>query len=166
MSETIANGDVQDGAQSLARVERFSAEDLRSIDFNSAVQLAQDTYGVAVAVVSDVLGDGFALVKTEDKGRLEGVPLLVLAYNFSEGEQGEFVTMRIVTKNDDKLIVNDGSTGLCQQMRDWDKQNGGNPRALFVPNGFRRSDYEYTDPATGRKRPATTFYLDTSAAAK
>lgn len=165
MSENTVEGAVSD-AKSLARNEKFSSDQLRGItDFNAAVALAQEVTG-GVEQASDVLGDGFALLPTDGKGTLVGVPLLILAYNFSEGDNGEFVTLRVITKDNRKLIVNDGSTGIRDQLKDYDSRSQG--RSLYVANGFRRSDYQYDDvnQKTGeiKKKNATTFYLDTSAA--
>lgn len=106
------------------------------------------------------LGNGWGVLGSKEKGRLVGVPLLVLSYQFNEGDNGEFVSAQVVT-NSERLIVNDGSTGIYQQLKDL--AENGETRAIYCKHGLRRSDYTYTDPKTKEEKEATTFYLDTSA---
>lgn len=106
------------------------------------------------------LGNGWGVLGSKEKGRLVGVPLLVLSYNMNDGDNGEFVSMQVVT-NTERLIVNDGSTGIYQQLKDLSED--GETRAIYCKHGLRRSDYTYTDPKTKEEKEATTFYLDTSA---
>jgi len=106
-------------------------------------------------------GTGFEVLDTKEKGRLVGVPFIVLDWDFHEGDNGDFVSLQVITNANEKLIINDGSTGIFKQM--WEINAAGEARAIFVKKGLRRSDYEYTDRETGAKKPATTFYLDTSA---
>lgn len=106
------------------------------------------------------LGDGWDLVPTEGKAKLVGVPMVVLDWQQNEGRTGLFTTLRIVTSDDRRLIINDGSTGIHKQLEDLSAK--GESRALVLPHGLRRSDYEYTDKNTGKTSPASTFYLDFS----
>lgn len=107
-------------------------------------------------------GSGFSVLDTKDKGRLVGVPLIILDYNFNDGDNGQFVSLSVVTNANEKLIVNDGSTGIAKQILEINAAlpEGDGNKAIFVKKGLRRSDYEYTDKETGQKKPATTFYLD------
>lgn len=113
-------------------------------------------------------GSGFTILDTKDKGRLVGVPMIILDYNFNEGDNGQFVSLMVVTNAEEKLIVNDGSSGIARQILDINSQLGESEtnKAIFVKHGLRRSDYEYeerdpkTGEKTGAKKPATTYYLD------
>ena len=144
----------------LARRETFSADQLRSVSsFAELSQLINET-GIVVTDVSSVLGDGFSVLPTDEKNTLIGVPFVILSWTFSEGDNGEFVSLRIVTRTDRKLIINDGSTGIHDQVRKM-HADGVLP-VVFVPRGLRVSEYDYEDDH-GKKKRASTFYLNTSA---
>ena len=143
------------------QVPQISESQLRDIVcFSDAISLVESVYG-AVALSSDVLGDGFTLV---EKDKLVGVPFVLVDYtvhtsktNFDENGDGlKFVTVRCVTKEDKRVAFNDGSTGVAQQLRDLAVREiyGG----IYVQNGLRASEYEVLD-AKGRKSSATTYYL-------
>jgi hypothetical protein len=106
------------------------------------------------------MGGGWAVLNKQDKNRLCGVPLLILSSTLHDGEFGEFVSLQVLT-NTERLIVNDGSTGIFQQVKD--KLTEGDLRAIYCKHGFRRSDYTFQDPKTGEDKAASTYYLDTSA---
>ena len=123
--------------------------------------------GVDLILAHETLGDGFALVK--DKNVFVGKPIMFLEWRFNEGDQGEFVSARVICQEQNgiaRYILNDGSTGIYQQLKELSESRnvyGG----LAVRNGLRRSDYTYDeiDDKTGevKQKPATTFYIDTSA---
>lgn len=142
---------------------RFDAEVLRSIENFSDVASLFDSVGAQVETADDY-GNGFELVQNENgKAALVGVPLIILGWTFGDGDYGKFVTMFIVTKDGRKLIVNDGSTGICKQLENITRQRterGVNQpqMALKVDKGFSRGDYTYV-AADGTRSPATTFRL-------
>lgn len=157
----------------------LSVESLRDItDFDAAIRALTDA-GVELRHVSDEMGDGFALV--DDKEPLVGVPFVVLSSNLSDGDYGRMVTLRIITKDGRKLIMNDGSTGLCAQAQEYEQRTGGTLAGLVVERGLRGSQFKYCTqcvkvskknatecsncgaPADCLK-PGTTYYLDTAAA--
>lgn len=143
------------------QVPQISESQLRDIVcFSDAISLVESVYG-AVALSSEVLGDGFTLV---EKDKLLDEPFVLVDYtvhtsktNFDENGEGlKFVTVRCVTKEDKRVAFNDGSTGVAQQLRDLAAREiyGG----IYVQNGLRASEYEVLD-AKGRKSSATTYYL-------
>lgn len=144
----------------------FTEEDLRAITtFDEAIALATAEHGAAV-YADEVLGDGFALLSTDGKARLVGVPLCFMEWSFYDGEfGGKFVAARVVARgpsgNVERYILNDGSTGICDQLAKFQLNKGRNGN-LIARYGLRRSDYEYTDES-GKTKPATTYYIDTSA---
>jgi hypothetical protein len=91
----------------------------------------------------------------EDKGRLVGVPLLIVKWNFHPGKGGDFVSLWILTQTGERYIVNDGSTGIKEQLQTYTAETGRNAM-LRADRGFSRSDYVH--PEHG---PSTTFYIDT-----
>lgn len=159
---------------------RFDEETLRNLtNFEDALRLAQEEFG-NVDEAGKVLGDGFALLKDDGKARLVGVPVLLLNWDFYDGDFGSrFVAVRLVTHNPDgsinKYIVNDGSTGIADTLARYTERTGRNG-GLFVRNGFRPSEYQYCEicgtavdagadddhKRAGKHRRATTYYLDTS----
>lgn len=146
-------------------VTRLTNEELRAIESTADVlQLFQDK-GAVVTDLSEVLGSGFEVVPTKHKGKLVDVGFLILEWNFTQGDKGEFVSLTVVTEDNRKLILNDGSTGIRDQIKELE-QNG-----VFAPvlvrKGLRESVYyydsaepgtKYKDDAEGREK-ATTYYL-------
>lgn len=138
----------------------FSSEELHEISsFDDALKLAAEKFGHDnIALASDVIGDGFKLLESKDQ--LIGTQILLLSWDFYMGDHGEFAAIRVVTRDGRKLVVNDGSSGIRDQLMAYEaktQRKGG----LLVEKGFRRSDYEYEDEK-GQKKPATTYYLDLS----
>lgn len=147
----------------------FDDRDLRAIeDWNSVLTLFQDREIAAEEI--GIYGTGFKVLSRAEKDRLCGVPFMLLEWRFNKGdyrredENGNaqtalFVSAMLVTKAGEKYIINDGGTGVCQQLvRVTDERRAtGHPRpqvGLFVPDGLTRSDY--TGP---NGDPATTYYL-------
>jgi hypothetical protein len=142
----------------------FSTDDLREIDtFDAALALVQSEFG-DVADATEELGDGFALVK--DKDELVGKPMILIEWSFRPGDFGTFVSIRAMVRESNgtarKVVFNDGSTGIADMLADWTKRHDGRNGGMVVPKGLRVSTYMYEDPKDGSKRPAKTFYLDTS----
>jgi hypothetical protein len=142
---------------------KYQSDELRQINsFDDAIALIQ-LQQEAIPDAKDLIGDGFELVATNDKGRLIGIPFVVLDWSFSPStdfEGREFVTVRIVTESGAKLILNDGSTGVYAQLRSITDTHEFNP-AFRVRKGLRVSEYEYENP-NGTKARARTFYLATN----
>lgn len=128
----------------------------KDFDFDAIGQELAEADGI---ISSTELGSGWAVLATTEKGRLVGVPLIVLDWTFNDGDNGEFVSARVITKPGERLVINDGSTGICQQLRELEMRE--ETRAIFCKRGLRVSEYDYTDK-DGTKRPAKTFYLDTA----
>lgn len=133
-------------------------ESLRNISsFSDAMDAA-----LAMGGVEDYndFGTGFSVV---DKASLIGQAFVILEWRFHKGDFGVFVSAAAVTEDGRKVVINDGSTGICQQLLDVTDQRetrgAPNPQAnLIVRNGIRASDYTYTDDK-GNEIPATTYYL-------
>jgi hypothetical protein len=120
-----------------------------------------DSTGIVLESMSDY-GTGFSIM---EKSKLVGVPFLILEWRFNNSDlnEGGFVSVAAVTKHDDKVIFNDGSTGILAQLRMVTEQRTERkhptPQAgLIVADGLTRSDYSYTDDK-GKTIPASTYYL-------
>ncbi len=119
--------------------------------FDEAMEMAASTFG-GVIDASEVFGDGFVLANKDD---LIGIPFVILNYTFHKGDFGDdFVVCRAVTAADQKVVITDGSTGIREQLRSFNGQNGG----IFAKRGLTKSEYVYKDDK-GKDVPAATFYI-------
>lgn len=170
---TVATRKIQESADEattelVTSVPRYSDDELLSVQsFDDALRLATQYYGEENLVRADeTIGNGFRLLA--DKDTLIDVPFIALAWRFNPGDYGEFVTMMVVTQDGRKFIMNDGSTGISQQLATYTNASGRHG-GMIVPRGLTRSDYEYEDHSmldsegNPTKRPAHTYYLNTSA---
>jgi hypothetical protein len=145
--------------------QSFTDDDLLSIQsFEDAVKVAADVLGSdSILRADEVIGNGFAIL--EHKDALIGKPLFFLQWDFREGDIGEFVSIVTVAQGTngeiEKWIVNDGSTGVMKQLKTFTEKTG-RKGGLMVRRGLRRSDYRFIGE-DGKEKPASTFYLDTSA---
>ncbi len=146
----------------------FSDTSLRDVKtYGDALSLLQE---VNVTLISTKdLGIGFDILKNKDQ--LIDVPFVILDSVLNKGENGFFVSLYVVTEKGDKLIMNDGSTGIRKQVVEFyqllnnvtlDPASAVGTHLLQgvqVPSGLTRSDYTYTDEKTGEAKSATTYYL-------
>jgi hypothetical protein len=162
---TAKNAD-ETGKEIEVQIPKYSDEELLSVQsFEDAYALAVQYYGEENLVRADeTIGNGFRLLANKDT--LVDTPLILLGWRFNPGDFGEFVTMMVVTKDGRKFVVNDGGTGICQQLATYTNATGRHG-GMLVANGFTRSDYEVElpDPKSGDmvKTKASTYYLNTSA---
>lgn len=143
---------------------RFSNEELRAV--TTPREAIENLLGGHVVDLSEELGSGFTVLDTNDKGQLVGKAFLILEWRFSVGDNGEFASATIMTEDGKKLIVNDGSTGIRDQLHDL--ENRGIVRGVLVRKGLRVSEYYY-DPANPADKSrdkvapdwkrAVTYYL-------
>jgi hypothetical protein len=144
---------------------------LGAIDSFAAAVEAIGTLGVPIESMTDY-GTGFELLK--EKTSLVGVPLLIVQWSFYPGEYGDdFVSVECVTKDGRKFIFNDGSTGICKQLKSVAASRRGKshpePQAgLMVTGGLVQTSYWFNSdtketsskPQTEKGwGPASTFYL-------
>jgi len=128
--------------------------------FEEALLAAQE---VGFVVDASDLGDGFALLK--DKNQLVGKDLIVMSVRFNVGDMGKYAIIRVVTSENKKYVLTDGSTGMCSQLEQIASKleaKGVTMAALRCRRGLIRSDYEVEDHK-GNMIPATTYYFDVSA---
>ncbi len=159
--------------------ERFSDDDLRKVDsFEAAMSLAIQAYGNVESVTDMELGNGFRLIKGDDLERLIGVSFVILHMTFNEGDFNEFVTCTMVTKNNDRFIMNGGKEIVAQLKV---PANEGRYGGILVPRGLRVSKYdicpgphcglprkkseeecEHCGDTQTKRGEGRTFYLDVS----
>ncbi len=149
-------------------IRALSDDELARINGFDAALAALDHIGATVESYSDY-GTGFAVLK--DKQRLVGEAFVILEWRFSfskeylgaDGLPAEFVSAYLVTESGAKVILVDGSTGICAQLKAvTERRIGAGHRTpqqgLVVRGGLSASNYTVED-AKGRKSSATTYYL-------
>jgi hypothetical protein len=163
--------------EQLPQASLYSEDELRGLsDWDQAMRLAMSVTGEAPIMASEEMGDGFQLIDSErGKATLIDVPFVLLEWTFRDGDFGTYVSCRGMTKEGRKFILNDGSTGIAEQLAKLTKDNNGRMSNLVVGKGLRVSEYptdvngqpldkktakEFPDQVKGTGR---TFYLNTSA---
>jgi len=125
----------------------------------SFAELAEAFQAQPVDSADVIESDSFGpVLDNKDKGKLVGIPFVIVHFEFHPGTFGEFVSLWVLTSKDERYIVNDGSTGIYAQCRKL-LDTKGIDSMITCREGLRVSEYEYTDKATGEKRPAKTYYL-------
>jgi hypothetical protein len=153
----VAKKDTSGESTAVEPIDGLADSALRKIE--SIADVLRLTQG-NVPSVGDILGDGFSVLT--DKRLLLDKAFVIVRYgqHTSEKNGGTFTTLHVVTDTGEKLIVNDGSTGIhaqCQEIRN----AMGRVAPLHVPRGLRMSEYDYTNEK-GEVSRATTFYLNQS----
>jgi len=137
----------------------YDDETLTNIkSFDDAKQVLADA-GVQVTDISDY-GDGFLVM---DKAELVNVPFIILDYKFADGDftgddgkPQKFSITRLVTADNRKAILTDGSTGMRKQLERLERR--GVTGGILCQKGLTVSEYEFTDEK-GKKTPAKTYYF-------
>lgn len=117
------------------------------------------------AVIVEFKGSEWDLVG--DKDALVDKPFVIAGIRFSTGDNGPFCSVLCYTgpKFAEKVVFNDGSTGVYSQLRDYvDKHNR---NTGIHCKGLRVSRYQRKDPDTselmfnddGTPKMAATYYL-------
>lgn len=137
--------------------------------FDDALAVINDVFAGQIVEADKVLGTGFGVA--DEKAAYIGVPFVILKgdRNPSEkGEKGRFWSLHCVTKDGRKVILNDGGTGVAEQMDTLaerhpelflitDTERVSLSRPMLVKRGLRASSYVH--PTAG---PSITYYLDTA----
>jgi hypothetical protein len=121
----------------------FSDDQLRSVrTAEDAMRLAAEMYGAVDSITDLEIGNGFTMLG-DNKDRLVGVPFLVMATDLHEGDWGQFASALLFTLDgtNARLILTDGSTGICEQIRQL-RESTGKAGGYHVPNGLRKSTYD------------------------
>lgn len=129
---------------------------LRGIEsFDDAVAIATAQWG-ELTDYAEQYGTGFAVL--EDKMALVDKPFLIIAWRVNEGRFGGFSSAIVMTQDGGKWILNDGSSGIYQQLKSIsinDGRNGG----VLVKEGLRVSVFD-TCSACDLPRPASVVECD------
>lgn len=158
----------------------WDVEKLQSLkSFDEFYAYTKEIYG-EVEEANDVLGTGFSLI--EDKKLLEKVPLLFVDWTFRQGDFGKYVSAMVVAQFPNqgmgKFIINDGGTGICEQLAEYQhhriKKGMNGTGGLMARGGLRVSEYptdingmpltsaEVAEHPEARKGTGRTWYINTS----
>jgi hypothetical protein len=142
-------------------------QQLAEIDSYAAALALLKSSGVAVETMADY-GTGFKVV---EKATLIGIDMLILSWRFNDGSyDGGFVSVEAITKHDEKVIFNDGSSGIRDQLamvtaQKLDQGHKHPQAGLLVVGGLTKSSYFRNKAGDISKvggpgfEPAETFYL-------
>ena len=131
----------------------FTEEDLTDLTTFADVRALFDSVGLSgnIETMADY-GTGFVVEK--DKSRLVNVPFVIIEWFFWASEQKneatgetyetEFASAYIMTERHQKIIINDGSSGIYKDLKDVTEKRlkkGLNDQqsraALYAPNGLK-----------------------------
>lgn len=136
-----------------------ATDDFKGIDF------IPDTWEqVAAAFDGEVIEFEGSPYKVVDKRTLVGVPFMIVDVRFSWSSKfdGPFVNVLALTKDNEKVVINDGSTGIMEQVK-YMLQKNKRKAGILCPNGLRASDYKVTVEdafeGTSKEIEATTYYI-------
>lgn len=122
-----------------------------------------ESQGHGVVKSTDVLGDGFEVL--QDKKRLIAVPFVIIDWDYVPGDMGRYVTVRLMTAENRKFRISDGSSGIYQQLEKLTEEKG-MKSGLAVPGGLRESTFwidkagtPVNEDSPDRVKKVTTFYL-------
>lgn len=143
-----------------------TAEELRSLSLDQL----QSFFGASLLDATEAIGtDQYGpILDTENKGVLVGKPCLFVRWQFNQGDMGEFVSVDVLTRNDDgseqRYILNDGSTGIYAELKTLTEKKGVNA-GLFARHGLRVSTYDKElvkgDGSIVTLKDCKTYYIDT-----
>lgn len=152
--EAIGTGTkVQADMLPVEKVHTFTEDELSDISgFGDALRMAA---GAGMLVGRDIIGDGFQVI---DKADLVNRKCVILDINFYPGDYGDAVALKGVRDDGTKFVINDGSTGIRDQMKALIKRLDGKFHPFTLENGLRESRYTYEDDK-GNETPAVTYYL-------
>lgn len=133
-------------------------------DFSDAIAALGGLDAIGVAT-PELIGDGSVRL---DKENLCGVPFIITGYDErlsadfpdENGELGEYIVIRGVTRSGTKFWCLDGSrdAGLRIDLKRYTERTG--QRALYCPRGLTMSVYDIkTGPDAGKK--GRSFFIDT-----
>lgn len=175
-TKNAAEKDAEKKATAAIAIPDVTDEMLRGVgSVEDAIRLATELYGVAPESAADHLGNGFMMV--EDKDHLLNRPMVILATKTHLGDWGEFCSVfAVMGDNNDRVIFNDGSTGIFYNVRELVERTG-RVGGWIVGHGLRKSEYptcgqcgkprgtaidkcETCGDSTEKRGKGVTYYLD------
>ena len=136
----------------------FHVDDVEAANIDSVTDL--EAMFADQGGVIEFKGSVFDVV---DKETLIGKPFNIVDIRFYHGSYGDACAVLALTENGDKVVFNDGSTGIyaqCKRMVSHVGRRGG----FACPKGLRVSRYEWQEKdfdgnPIGTPKPAATYYI-------
>lgn len=126
------------------------AVDWRNVPYSEAFSVIPEIFDA-----EEFIGDGFELLK--DKDQALGNEFLIIDWRFQVDKETnrEYASMRIMTPLNALYRINDGSTGIYAQLKQFTERGiTGGVRS----HGLRKSEYMH-DNGDGTQTKARTYYL-------
>jgi hypothetical protein len=95
--------------------------------------------------------------KVDNKDELISVPFFITNFWFQNGEMGDFVVIRGITRGNRKIVVTDGGTGIFAQLKKLALSTGKTANVM-VRGGLRKSEYR-KEVEPDKFTSASTYYL-------
>lgn len=159
------SGQVQDTNETALSIATRMWSDTQLRDMNSWQSMIESVQaeGLEVARADEEIGSGFKV--DDDKDHWLGIEMMLLEWRFNDGkfenqygEKTDFVSMVVIGSNNKRAIINDGSTGIAKQLREYSERTG-KFGPMYLEDGLRVSrDYPVTLP-DGRNILGTTYYI-------
>lgn len=102
---------------------------------------------------------GHIIEDDEERNKLIKQPFLIVRWDFYDGDYGEFVSCRLITPDNERYILNDGSTGIYAQLKLLTDEKGMRGM-LLCKKGLRVSTYDKELDNGKVIKDARTYYLD------
>ena len=100
-----------------------------------------------------------------DKADLVDVPFVIAMLRFNDVKRKDgsltgkqFVSVSCFKEDGTKIVFNDGSTGVMQQLVTYTEKHH-RTTGILCKKGLRVSEYDYEDHETGVVTPAKTYYI-------
>lgn len=156
---TVANVPPEHLFRNLVGHRRLTEDELDQIQREGVVSVMGDLYNA-----SDLLD----VRPRWPKELFDGRPFTLLEWRFNDGAyDNEFVSMTVVDEHNRIGIINDGGTGVHDQLRRLTDKMGTQRGPIRCVNGLSKSDYFVAEDGTVYKHkpegikttPAATWYL-------
>lgn len=144
---------------------------LTDAELNNLATVEDAIKALGVSDLEALTWDDSPWTVLEDKAKLIGKKFLAVQWKFHESKEyvgSEYVSVYVITSDsiDGKFhfIVNDGSTGICQQLRNLtdtrtDKGHPTPSSGALVKNGLKLSEYDRVDAKGTVIGKGKTYYL-------
>lgn len=153
-------------------------EELEATQFESPLSAAEIADIMAMnfddlATQSTPSNQVFAKPEMVEKDDLVGQPIIILSWAFNDGDygRGKFVSVTCMTKANELVLFNDGSTGIFDQLEQYTDKHKSQRGPILCRKGLTRSDYwrgedsgdiykrKPSEDVGEKVEPAHTFYL-------
>ena len=126
-------------------------------------QIVPLSFDEAMSIWSDDIIEVKSDWEVVDKKELVNIPFVIQQVRFYEGNFGPAVAAMAVTQGNRRVVFNDGSSGVREQIRELvnrHQRHGG----FLCPHGLRFSEYEYQEEdfdgnPIGDLKKTRTYYI-------